>query len=47
MDFANGDKYTGDWLDDAMTGEGTCNFASGDRYEWRYSKIIHQPVRNG
>ncbi len=37
MDFASGSKYTGDWLDDAMTGEGIYNFASGSRYEWRYS----------
>jgi hypothetical protein len=37
MDFANGAKYTGDWLDGAMTGEAIYNFANGDRYEWRYS----------
>ncbi len=37
MDLANGDKYTGDWLDYARTGEGVCIYANGNRYEWRYS----------
>jgi hypothetical protein len=37
MDFGNGDKYTGDWVDDARTGQGIYIFVNGDRYELRYS----------
>ena len=35
MDFAIGVKYTGDWLNDAITGEGICSFVNGDHYELR------------
>ncbi|CAF2074013.1 unnamed protein product, partial [Rotaria magnacalcarata] len=31
MDCASGDKYTGDWVDGTMTGEGVYIFASGNR----------------
>ena len=33
MDFANGDKYTGDWVDDVRMGNGVYIFATGDRYD--------------
>ena len=33
MDHANGDKYTGDWVDDVKTGNGVYIFANGDRYD--------------
>ena len=36
-DYANGDKYTGDWIDDIKTGHGVYIYANGDRYELRYS----------
>jgi hypothetical protein len=37
MDCANGDKYTGDWVDDSRTGQGVLIFANGDRYEIKCS----------
>jgi len=40
MDYANGDKYTGDWLEDKQTGQGVYIFANGDRYQMRCSYII-------
>ncbi len=34
-----GDKYIGDWLNGTRTGEGIYIYASGNRYELRYSYI--------
>ncbi len=39
MTFADGDKYTGDWVIDNRTGHGVYFFANGDQYEMRYSNI--------
>jgi hypothetical protein len=33
MDFSDGDKYTGDWVDGNRTGQGVMVSADGDRYE--------------
>ncbi|CAF3038475.1 unnamed protein product [Rotaria socialis] len=33
MEFASGAKYTGDWVDGAMTGDGIYIFTNGNRYE--------------
>ncbi len=35
--FANGNKYTGDWVDDKMIGRGIYTWLNGDRYEMKYS----------
>ncbi len=40
MDYDNGDKYTGDWLDGNQTGRGVYMFASGDRYQMKCFNII-------
>ncbi|CAF3415917.1 unnamed protein product [Rotaria sp. Silwood1] len=37
-----GDKYTGDWIDDARTGQGVYIMSNGNRYELRYSQITHR-----
>jgi hypothetical protein len=37
MDFADGEKYTGDYIDDNRTGQGIYSFVSGNRYELKYS----------
>ncbi|CAF1281800.1 unnamed protein product [Adineta steineri] len=37
MDFANGDKYVGMWVEGNITGHGVYMFATGNRYELRYS----------
>ncbi|CAF4364089.1 unnamed protein product [Rotaria socialis] len=37
--YANGNKYTGDWIDDSRTGHGAFTWASGDRYEMMCSYI--------
>jgi hypothetical protein len=37
MNFANGDNYTGEWVEDEKTGRGTYTWSDGDRYEIRYS----------
>jgi hypothetical protein len=39
MTFANGDKYTGDWVKGNRTGQGVHIFANGSRYEMRCSNI--------
>ena len=39
MNFANGEKYTGDWCHGLRTGTGVYIFSNGDRYELRYSII--------
>jgi len=44
MNYADGDKCTGDWVDDVRTGEGVYIYANGDRYEVTYSKITCQQV---
>jgi hypothetical protein len=36
MDFAIGDKYTGDWVENNRTGQGILIFASGNRYEGQF-----------
>ena len=40
MEYANGSKYTGVWVNDSRTGYGVCTFADGSRYEgqWRNNK---------
>jgi hypothetical protein len=35
--FTNGDKYTGDWVDDKMVGRGIYIWPNGDRYEMKRS----------
>jgi hypothetical protein len=35
--YADGDKYTGDWVDEQKTGQGVFIWASGNRYELRCS----------
>jgi hypothetical protein len=37
MEYANGDKYSGVWVDDNITGQGVYIWTSGDRYELSYS----------
>ncbi|CAF3600529.1 unnamed protein product [Adineta steineri] len=41
MDFASGDKYTGDWIEGKRTGHGVYIFARGNRYEgqWKDNKM--------
>ena len=34
--FANGDNYTGDWIDDMMTGQGVYTWSSGAKYEGQF-----------
>ena len=34
--FANGNKYSGDWIDDAMAGHGIYTWKNGDRYEGQF-----------
>ncbi|CAF4042965.1 unnamed protein product [Adineta steineri] len=36
MEFANGDKYTGIWVEGTRTGQGVFIYANSDRYESRY-----------
>ncbi|CAF3914182.1 unnamed protein product [Adineta steineri] len=40
MDFANGDRFTGDYIEDSITGQGVYIYANGARYEgqWKDSK---------
>ena len=33
IDYANGEKYIGDWITDIRTGKGVYICANGDRYE--------------
>ncbi len=35
--FANGNNYTGDWIDGKQTGDGVFTWANGDRYEMNCS----------
>jgi hypothetical protein len=37
--FADGEKYTGDWIEGKRTGRGVFTWPDGDRYEIRCSKI--------
>ena len=46
MNFANGDKYTGDFLDGVRAGHGKFSFANGNCYEERYLYITHQFTLN-
>lgn len=41
MDYANGDKYDGNWKDGKKNGQGKMNFANGDEYEglWKDDKM--------
>ncbi len=32
MQYSNGDKYQGMWVNDLREGEGVLNFATGDSY---------------
>jgi hypothetical protein len=34
--YANGNKYTGDWINDKMSGHGVFTWTDGDRYEGQY-----------
>ncbi|CAF1218516.1 unnamed protein product [Rotaria sordida] len=36
MDYANGYKYIGDWVEDVATGEGVFIWTNGDQYEGQY-----------
>jgi hypothetical protein len=36
--FANGDTYTGDWVNDQKAGQGVFTSVDGERYERRYSQ---------
>lgn len=36
FEYANGDKYVGDWKDDMQHGKGIYFFHTGDRYEGAY-----------
>lgn len=47
MNYTNGDKYDGDWINDEKDGYGTTalilgklNYANGDKYEgeWKHDK---------
>jgi hypothetical protein len=40
MEYDNGGKYTGDWLEDKKTGQGVYMFANRNQYEMRCSNII-------
>ena len=40
MNYTNGDKYIGDWIEDNRTGRGVYTWADGDRYEMPYSQIF-------
>jgi hypothetical protein len=43
--YANGDKYIGDWIDDRRTGQGVFTWINGNRYEKKYSEIaFHDPL---
>ncbi len=37
--YANGNKYTGDWVNDMRTGQGVFTWANGNRYEKDYSQM--------
>ncbi len=37
--WANGDKYTGDWIDDTRTGQGVFTWSNGEQYEQKYSQM--------
>ncbi len=39
-----GDKYIGDWVDDARTGQGVYIYSSGNHYELRYSQTTRRPI---
>jgi hypothetical protein len=39
MDYANGDKYTGDWVADNRTGKGVYVCANRNQYEIGYPNI--------
>ncbi|CAF1119443.1 unnamed protein product [Rotaria sordida] len=36
MNYANNDKYSGDWVDDVRTGQGVYVYAGGSHYEGQY-----------
>ena len=40
MEFANGDRYTGNWIDDKMAGQGTYVWSDGRKYEKTSSFIL-------
>lgn len=40
MEYANGDKYVGDWVGDKKTGEGIMTFATGEKYDGQWSEDI-------
>jgi hypothetical protein len=37
--FVNGNKYTGDWINNHRTGQGIFIWSNGDRYEMRCSQM--------
>jgi hypothetical protein len=37
--YANGNIYTGGWIDGKMAGQGVFVWSNGDRYEMRYSQM--------
>jgi hypothetical protein len=44
MDFANGDSYTGIWVDDKKTGPGLFTSPGGTTYTIRYSHITRYSI---
>jgi hypothetical protein len=38
--YANGNKYTGDWIEGEQTGHGVFTWANGDQYEGEFDKGI-------
>jgi hypothetical protein len=41
MDYANGDKYDGNWKDNKKSGQGVMNFVNGNKYDgqWKDDKM--------
>ena len=39
--FANGNRYSGDWVNDHRAGQGFFTWANGNRYEMKYSQIFY------
>lgn len=46
MQYKDGNKYDGKWIDDKRDGRGTLYFTNGDRYsgEWKDDKINGQGI---
>jgi hypothetical protein len=44
INFTNGEKYTGNWIEDERTGRGVFTWPNGDRYEMSCSQISHDYI---